>query len=334
MSTTTQALLIAVMTVVVFSVLAFLAIRLLNVQYGETVFVVVPFLGGLIAGMHSPTMKAALFAIIFGFGVCLAALLFLGLEAVICVLMASPLVVGLAYVGALLGRVIKRTLSSGPGGKGSALALLLGLLLVGCSAMLEGGYVRETPMHTVETVRTFPVGATDVWDALLSFQQIKAEKPWLLKLGLPVPQYCTIDGSGVGATRICHFDRGVIEERVSVWQPPRRLVMEITNVTLPGRDWLKFIDASYELSGTEAGHTRVRRTTRIASVLRPRLYWRPLEELATQAEHQYLFHAVASKLAPQYPSPWRAPSFAPAQAHLPPCRSCRWYGKSDSLLAL
>ena len=296
MSDTTKALLTAAMSVVVFSVLAFLAIRLLDVQYGETVFVVIPFLGGLIAAMHTPTMKAALFAIIFGFGVCLAALLFFGLKAVICVLMASPLVVGLAYAGALLGRVIKRTLSSGPGGKGPFLALLLGLLLVGCSAMLEGGYVRETPMHTVETVRAFPVDAADAWDALLSFQQITIEKPWLLKLGLPVPQYCTIEGSGVGATRKCHFDRGVIEERVSVWEPPHRLVMEITNVTLPGRDWLNFIDASYELSAARAGETRVRRTTRIASVLRPRLYWQPLEELATQAEHEYLFDAVAAKL--------------------------------------
>ena len=43
------------MSVVVFSVLAFLAIRLLDVQYGETVFVVIPFLGGLIAAMHTPT---------------------------------------------------------------------------------------------------------------------------------------------------------------------------------------------------------------------------------------------------------------------------------------
>ena len=334
MSSTTQSLLIAAISVVVFSVLAFIAIHLLNVQYGVTVFVVVPLLAGLIACMRTPTVKAALFALFFGFGVCLATLLYFGLEATICALMATPLVVGLAYLGALLGRVIKRKQSSGHGGKGSALALLLGLLLVGCSAMLEAGYQRETPMHTVETVRTFPVGAWNAWDALLSFPQITAEKPWLLKMGLPVPQYCTIEGSGVGATRRCHFDQGVIEERVSVWKPPQRLVMEITNVTLPGRDWLKFIDASYELSGTEAGHTRVRRTTRIASVLRPRLYWRPLEELATQAEHQFLFDAVAAKLAPQYPSPWRAPSFAPAPAHLPPCRSCRWYGKSDSLLAL
>ena len=297
MSDTTKSLLIAAMSVVVFSVLAFLATSLLHVQYGETVFVVVPFLAGLIAGMRTPTMRAALFAITFGFGVCLAALLYLGLEAMICVLMATPLVAGMAYVGAVLGRAFTRKQSAGPGGKGSALALLLGLLLVGCSAILEGGYVRETPMHTVETVRTFAVDATDAWDALLSFRQITAEKPWLLKLGLPVPQYCTIEGSGVGATRGCHFDRGVIEERVSVWQPPHRLVMEITNVTLPGRDWLEFIDASYELSGTTAGETRVRRTTRIASVLRPRLYWQPLEELATQAEHEYLFDAVAAKLA-------------------------------------
>ena len=299
-SETTRSLLMAAVWVVVFSVLSFVAVHLQEYVYGATIFVVVPFLAGLIAAMRAPTLRAALFAIVFGFGVCLGALLYSGLEGMVCVLMALPLVVGLAFLGALSGRSlgprIKRKLAGGQGGKGSALALLLGLLLVGCSAILEGGYERDPSMHTVVTVRSFPVSEWEAWEALLSFQRITGEKPWLLRMGLPVPQYCTIEGTGVGATRTCHFDQGVIEERISVWRPPRQLVMEITNVTLPGRDWLKFIDASYELTGNEMGETRVRRTTRIASVLRPRLYWQPLEDLATQAEHEYLFNAVASKL--------------------------------------
>ena len=43
--------------------------------------------------------------------------------------------------------------------------------------------------------------------------------------------------------------------------------------------------------------------------------------------------ASSFRLAPQNPSPWRAPCLAPAQAHLSPRRSCRWSGKSDRLLA-
>lgn len=307
-SDTTRSLLLAGVWVVVFSALAFVAVHLLqDAMYGATVFVVVPLLAGFIAGLRTPTLKAALFAIAFGFGLGLVTLLYSGLEGLVCVLMALPLIAGLAFLGAwsgrLLGPLVKRKLSSGHGGKGSALALLLGLLLVGCSAILEGSYEGDPPMHTVVSTRTFPVSEGEAWAALLSFQQITGEKPWLLKMGLPVPQYCTIEGSGVGAMRRCHFDQGVIEERISVWRPPRRLVMEITNVTLPGRDWLKFIDASYELTGTRVGETTVVRTTRIASVLRPRLYWQPLEELATQAEHEYLFNAVASKLTLRDPGP-------------------------------
>ena len=296
MSGTTRSLLIAALWVVVFSMLAFAAARLANIEFGLTVFVVVPVLAGLIAGMLTPTLKTALFAIVFGFGICLAILLYFGIEGVICALLGTPLVTVLAYGGALLGRVIRRKLSSGQGGTGSAAAFLIGLLLVGCSGMLEGSYRSVPSTHNVKTVRTFPVDPQDAWDSLLAFPEITAEKPWLLQIGLPVPQYCTIQGSGVGATRRCHFDQGVIEERISVWQPPYRLVMEITNVTLPGKEWLKFIDASYELSETKVGHTSVHRTTRIASVLRPRLYWQPLEELATQAEHEYLFNAIAAKL--------------------------------------
>ena len=96
--------------------------------------------------------------------------------------------------------------------------------------------------------------------------------------------------------RTCHFDQGIIRERISIWEPPHRLVLAITEVTLPGRDWLQFIDASYELGATSSGETRVRRTTKLGSVLRPRFYWEPLEALATEVEHEYLLNALGTKL--------------------------------------
>ena len=103
----------------------------------------------------------------------------------------------------------------------------------GCSAMLEAGYQRETPMHTVETVRTFPVGAWDVWDALLSFRQITAEKPWLLKMltsrrlyWIKVP---------LEATRRCHFDQCHRGTSTCMARGAfNGCAMEITNVR-PGR---------------------------------------------------------------------------------------------------
>ena len=91
-----------------------------------------------------PTVKAALFALVFGFGVCLATLLYLGLEAMICALMATPLVVGLAYVGALSGRVIKRKQSRDHGGKGSALAVLSGC----CWSAVQQCWKRATSVAT------------------------------------------------------------------------------------------------------------------------------------------------------------------------------------------
>lgn len=305
MSDKARSISIATVCVVLFAMLTFIAIRLMDVgfglslflSYGLTVFVGLPVLAGILAGMITPTVKAGLFSIVFGFVVCLAILLVFGAEGVICAMMATPIVIVLAFGGAVLGSVIRRRLSGKHGGKGTAAAFLIGLLLVGCSGMLEGRSRPGPAMNIVETIRAFPVDSQLVWDSLLEFQEVTGEKPWLLSMGLPVPQYCTIEGSGVGAIRTCYFDQGVIEERISVWEPPYRLVMQITKVTLPGRDWLRFLDASYELTAGDAGHTTVRRTTRIASVLRPRFYWSPLEDLATQSEHDYLFNAVAAKLA-------------------------------------
>ena len=51
---------------------------------------------------------------------------------------------------------------------------------------------------------------------MLAIDEIAAKKPFLLQIGLPVPVKCTLEGAGIGATRICHFDSGVIEEKILV----------------------------------------------------------------------------------------------------------------------
>ena len=286
---TAEAILTAALLVVVFSVIGFVLV-IVGSGYGLTLFVVLPGLAGFVAGMTTRAMRPGLMAVGIGFAACLALLLVFSLEGLLCILAVSPLVATVAYAGVFLGRFASR----GPGSHGGVVAVLIGLLIVGCSTFVEGR--NPTAAHVVETVRDFPATPRQTWDAMLEFQQISGDKPWLLQLGLPVPKYCTIEGSGVGAIRTCHFDQGIIRERISVWEPPHRLVLAITEVTLPGRDWLQFIDASYELGATSSGETRVRRTTKLGSVLRPRFYWEPLEALATEVEHEYLLNALGTKL--------------------------------------
>ena len=109
-------------------------------------------------------------------------------------------------------------------------------------------------------------------------QHLDGPKPFLLRVGLPVPEKCTLDHEAVGGKRICTFSNGRIDQRVTQWNRPTYMGLAITKSTLPGRHWLKFIDASYELY-PQGPKTRIVRHSTISTRLSPRWYWRRIGTL-------------------------------------------------------
>jgi hypothetical protein len=118
--------------------------------------------------------------------------------------------------------------------------------------------------------------------------KLDGPRPFLLRCGLPTPTRCELDYAGVGGRRVCYFDSGIIAQEVTTWQRPSFMGLRVTESTLPGRHWLSFIDASYELFA-EAGKTWILRRTTIATRLYPRWYWRPLERWGVTSEHDFVF---------------------------------------------
>ena len=117
-----------------------------------------------------------------------------------------------------------------------------------------------------------------------------------MRIGLPVPVSCKVDKEEVGGKRTCYFESGYIEERITEWNPPLSIKMEITASDVPGRPWLTFKDASYELSENNGKTTITRRTT-IVSRLSPAWYWRRLEKIGVETEHEYLFEEVRNSVS-------------------------------------
>lgn len=117
-----------------------------------------------------------------------------------------------------------------------------------------------------------------------------------MHIGLPVPERCEMQGRGVGAKRTCYFDHGSIEETVLEWDPPVRMKLSIDRTNMPGRHWLEFEDAEYDLRA-ENGGTVLTRNTTIISNLYPAWYWRPLERWGVEDEHQYIFADVARRVS-------------------------------------
>jgi hypothetical protein len=67
--------------------------------------------------------------------------------------------------------------------------------------------------------------------------------------------------------------------------------VKITESTLPGRHWLKFVDASWEFIPQGDKTLAVRKKT-ISSRLYPRWYWRQFEEYGVQSEHEYVLSVL------------------------------------------
>jgi len=135
----------------------------------------------------------------------------------------------------------------------------------------------------------------EVWKSIKTMDRVNAHKGFLMRIGLPVPVSCKLDKEAVGGTRTCYFESGYIEERVTEWEPPRSMKLEITSWDVPGRPWLDFKDASYELH-QENGRTVMTRTSTIVSRLLPAWYWRRLEKIGVETEHEYLFEAVKNRI--------------------------------------
>ena len=116
-----------------------------------------------------------------------------------------------------------------------------------------------------------------------------------MRIGLPIPISCSIDKEGVGGKRTCYFESGYIEERITEWNPPHSMKLDITSWDVPGRPWLDFKDASYEIH-EENGRTVMTRTSTIVSRLLPAWYWRRFEKIGVETEHEYLFEAVKNRI--------------------------------------
>jgi hypothetical protein len=291
-------ILVTLLGTFVASAVAVLGIVLISVNharasYGLTMFIILPLATGMVIACFSRSVRATGVSIVLSILVCFALLLLCGLEGVVCVLMAFPLFFVCTVVGVLIGIGISRLVRKGPGSKSN----LLLLPLIGASSVFGAGQIEDrlaAPERTEVVTTTRNVAGTleEVWTRILSIEEVSGDKPFLLRIGLPVPTSCTLEGTGVGARRVCHFENGVIEEEVTNWEPRHRLDMRILRSTLPGRHWLHFESASYELQRVSPSQTRLTRTTTISSKLRPAWYWRFFERMGVEAEHRYLFESL------------------------------------------
>ena len=281
----------------VFALLGFFSFRDGGRFMGWVIFIAGPAVVGFSVGFIARSGKRATATLGLTLIATSVVLLATKAEGTLCIAMAMPLILAGVGTGAWVGDFVrKRWIDKGQGG-----AFLKWLLLAALPLGLMGAYKVETPfrretrVESVDTQMFYRASPQRVWDRLKAVERIDAAKPLLMRIGLPQPIRCELQRGAIGGKRICIFNNGVIEEEITQWIPPERMGMRITRVTLPGRHWLGFQEAVYQLKPSGEG-TIVHRTTTITSHLYPAWYWRGLERWGVRTEHRYLFEGVRKTL--------------------------------------
>ena len=216
------------------------------------------------------------------------ALILFALEGVICLIMASPLVLPFAWLGGALGRHMAQV-RNGYERPLMAIALLPALFA------LEGAVPPETALQTRESIDVAAPPAA-VWRALTAGAPIAVPPGLAGRAGLAYPMRGSLTGSGVGATRIGYFSTGIARERVTAWQPGRQLAFRLLSQP-PAMDemspyrrvhaphllgYFDTAETSFDLQPLPGGGTRLFVTASHRLRIAPVPYWEPIARWAAR----------------------------------------------------
>ena len=260
---------------------------------GTTLFVLSPIAAGfsiaLVARSPHSTTAAALLSVVFS----LVLLIVLGKEGGLCAVLALPIIVLAVFIGLGIGalanlfvvdRAKNQTTTTG-------MLLLLAPVLILAGEKIETPFLLSPRTEVIQTQVEVHDSPERVWPNILSIDNIQASKPFLMYVGLPIPQRCELHGQGVGSKRTCYFDVGFIEETVTGWNPPYYMGLSIDRTHMPGRHWLGFERAEYRLE-PRGDMTLLTRQTTVRSYLHPSWYWCRFERLGVESEHIYILRDV------------------------------------------
>jgi len=290
------AVILGTATAVAFGVGGFFLINDRSGSMGAALFLLLPFATGFVTALITRGRKLVFASLLIAAIICTSILLITGMEGWVCVLMSTPLIAVGLTIGALLGRLIRGMIDRyrKPQFMTLLIVAIVPFFLMGANNAEEQS--RRTPRAETFANTLVVDGSRELaWNQLRTFDRIKGSKGLLMTIGLPVPVSCTMSGEGVGATRTCYFESGRIEERVTEWNPPSSMKLEVTSFDVPGRPWLSFKDASYDLT-QDGERTVITRRTTIVSRLSPAWYWRRMEKIGVETEHEYLFAEIKRKV--------------------------------------
>jgi len=286
--------------------IAFLFLGL--VDYGSTLFLLLPIVLGIAIGAM-PNKRYLLWGSLITTVIVLIGLYIPGLSGILCIVMALPIVVPAIFVGYVISHLTKRYRDIRSTTKLPILLLPLLSFLIG--APIEHFFnPNRKEVVEVRTEQVYNYTPGQVYDAIKSVDTLVADKPYLMDFDLPIPVKCILEKEEVGGLRTCYFKAGrlsnadfgsgTIVEKITQLEKAKVLRMDVIDYNLVGRKWIGFKEAIYYFDKVGINSCKLTRVTTYTSELTPRIYWEPLEKLGIRQEHDYVFSNLANDLKRKY----------------------------------
>ncbi|EIZ81293.1 hypothetical protein WSK_0238 [Novosphingobium sp. Rr 2-17] len=259
--------------------------------YGWGLFVATPFVVGMTTGYivnrRVPQTGRRTMAHVLAAGALGGlALLMFALEGFMCIVLVAPLGLGAAAIGGAFGRAIAMSRHDGS-------RPLMSVAILPALFALEASMPPATPIDTVESI-DIAASPDVVWQAITSEAPIGLSPGLPGLAGLAYPVRSSLNGEGVGATRLGVFSTGTAVERVTEWKPGRVLAFTVLSQPPAMEEMSPYRhlhtphltgyvvtgDTRYLLSPLRNGGTRL--TLQAQTVLRidPIAYWEPIARIA------------------------------------------------------
>lgn len=257
-------------------------------EYGWSIFVGIPFVSGFAGAIifgnnRQISIGEAVSVALSALAISCVLLFLIAFEGIICLVMAFPIGILLAAMGAVLGYFLVRNRPV------STLQVCIAPLLVLVLLSNEEHRNPEAPpMLKVITSIEVNANQSDVWNELVAFSAIDEPTDWLFKTGIAYPTHSEISGTGAGAVRECHFTTGPFVEPITIWDEPNRLAFSVQDQPPPMVEWSfgDEIDAThldgyfqshkgeFKLTSLPNGKTQLTGTTWYTNDIWPVGYWK------------------------------------------------------------
>jgi Polyketide cyclase / dehydrase and lipid transport len=232
------------------------------------------------------------------------ALVAFALEGGICLLMAIPIAVPFALMGALIAYGLRNNRFAHP-----PTFLLLFLGFTPFTASLEHALPRQAEIVQVATSIDIPASPEQVWQAVLRPARLSAPSQILFRAGVAYPLASHIEGTGPSAIRYCDFSTGKLVEPVLIWDDERRLRFTVRSNPLPMQEWTPYArlhpphldgflvsrQGEFFLEALPNGETRLTATTWYQDHLYPAPYWKLWSDYIIHQVHRMVLENVRER---------------------------------------